>query len=184
MDPRKTQLSVPLLLSLQTQSGNRSVVGLVQDGGGPELDVSEAATPASAAGPVPSFSPSGAAASLPLQRLRSGFGMASDMTGADSAVQREPNSTGDGSGSPSPEGQPGTAPTPGSSHKAVVINNIDPQAQNRLQVQVPDAGGQPAWALPAGNPSGPIPAIGDEVTVQYDQGDTDHPTWSSDTTTP
>jgi hypothetical protein len=65
-----------------------------------------------------------------------------------------------------------------------VLSNVDPQGQDRLQVQVPDANIQAVWATPAGTASGSLPAIGDEVTVQFEQGDTDHPTWIASGTTP
>lgn len=70
--------------------------------------------------------------------------------------------------------------------RGVVLNNVDPMQQGRLQVQVPDVTGlAPAsWANPcvpiAGIQTGmvalPIPGSG--VWVEFEQGDPDHPIWT------
>lgn len=71
-------------------------------------------------------------------------------------------------------------------YRGVVLNNVDPMQQGRLQVQVPDVTGlSPAsWATPcvpiAGIQTGmvalPIPGSG--VWVEFEQGDPDHPIWT------
>jgi uncharacterized protein involved in type VI secretion and phage assembly len=71
-------------------------------------------------------------------------------------------------------------------YRGVVLNNVDPMQQGRLQVQVPDVTGLPpaSWAMPcvpiAGIQTGmvalPIPGSG--VWVEFEQGDPDHPIWT------
>ena len=63
-------------------------------------------------------------------------------------------------------------------YRGVVLNNIDPMQQGRLQIQVPDVSGlAPAsWAMPcvpiAGIQSGMValPVIGSGVWVEFEQG--------------
>ena len=70
-------------------------------------------------------------------------------------------------------------------YRGVVLNNVDPMQQGRLQVQVPDVAGlAPAsWAMPcvpvAGVQNGmmALPMIGSGVWVEFEQGDPDHPIW-------
>ncbi len=70
-------------------------------------------------------------------------------------------------------------------YRGVVLNNIDPLQQGRLQVQVPDVSGlAPAtWAMPcvpiAGIQNGMValPIIGSGVWVEFEQGDPDYPIW-------
>jgi Type VI secretion system/phage-baseplate injector OB domain len=71
-------------------------------------------------------------------------------------------------------------------YRGVVLNNVDPMPQGRLQVQVPDVTGLPpaSWAMPcvpiAGIQTGmvalPIPGSG--VWVEFEQGNPDHPIWT------
>jgi uncharacterized protein involved in type VI secretion and phage assembly len=71
-------------------------------------------------------------------------------------------------------------------YRGVVLNNVDPMQQGRLQIQVPDVTGLPpaSWAMPcvpiAGIQTGmvalPIPGSG--VWVEFEQGDPDHPIWT------
>jgi len=71
-------------------------------------------------------------------------------------------------------------------YRGMVLNNIDPMQQGRLQVQVPDiAGLTPAsWAMPcvpiAGVQNGmmALPVIGSGVWVEFEQGDADYPIWT------
>lgn len=70
-------------------------------------------------------------------------------------------------------------------YRGMVLNNIDPMMQGRLQVQVPDVAGlvPASWAMPcvpiAGLQAGMValPAIGAGVWVEFEQGNPDHPIW-------
>jgi len=67
----------------------------------------------------------------------------------------------------------------------MVLNNVDPMNQGRLQVQVPDVAGlvPASWAMPcvplAGLQNGmmALPVIGSGVWVEFEQGNPDHPIW-------
>jgi uncharacterized protein involved in type VI secretion and phage assembly len=71
-------------------------------------------------------------------------------------------------------------------YRGMVLNNVDPLNQGRLQVQVPDVAGlAPAsWAMPcvpiAGLQNGMValPVIGSGVWVEFEQGNPDHPIWT------
>ncbi|MGF1643982.1 MAG: phage baseplate assembly protein V [Thiotrichales bacterium] len=70
-------------------------------------------------------------------------------------------------------------------YRGMVLNNIDPMQQGRLQVQVPDVAGlAPAsWAMPcvpiAGIQNGmfALPIIGSGVWIEFEQGNPDYPIW-------
>lgn len=70
-------------------------------------------------------------------------------------------------------------------YRGMVINNIDPMQQGRIQVQVPDVAGlaPTSWAMPCvpftGMQSGAymLPQIGAGVWIEFEQGDPDHPIW-------
>ncbi|MCY1279757.1 hypothetical protein D9M68_150330 [compost metagenome] len=70
-------------------------------------------------------------------------------------------------------------------YRGMVLNNIDPMQQGRLQVQVPDVAGliPASWAMPcvpiAGLQNGMValPVIGSGVWVEFEQGNPDHPIW-------
>ena len=70
-------------------------------------------------------------------------------------------------------------------YRGMVLNNIDPMQQGRLQVQVPDVAGlvPTSWAMPcvpvAGIQNGmlALPMIGSGVWVEFEQGNPDHPIW-------
>lgn len=70
-------------------------------------------------------------------------------------------------------------------YRGMVLNNIDPMQQGRLQVQVPDVAGlAPAsWAMPcvpiAGLQNGMValPVIGSGVWIEFEQGNPEFPIW-------
>ncbi len=70
-------------------------------------------------------------------------------------------------------------------YRGVVLNNVDPLQQGRLQLQVPDVAGlmPSSWAMPcvplAGMNTGmfALPVIGSGVWVEFEQGDPDYPIW-------
>jgi uncharacterized protein involved in type VI secretion and phage assembly len=71
-------------------------------------------------------------------------------------------------------------------YRGMVLNNVDPMQQGRLQVQVPDVAGlvPASWAMPcvpiAGLQNGmmALPVIGSGVWVEFEQGNADYPIWS------
>jgi uncharacterized protein involved in type VI secretion and phage assembly len=71
-------------------------------------------------------------------------------------------------------------------YRGMVLNNIDPMQQGRLQVQVPDVAGliPGSWAMPClpftGKQMGlwAIPQIGTGVWIEFEQGNPDYPIWS------
>jgi uncharacterized protein involved in type VI secretion and phage assembly len=67
----------------------------------------------------------------------------------------------------------------GGTYRAVVMDNLDPLGENRVSVKVPDVGIESAWASPLAAGSR-VPSVGDEVLVQFEGGDTDHPVWHAD----
>jgi hypothetical protein len=85
------------------------------------------------------------------------------------AVQRDQTSV--------DNGQAAAQPADGT-HMGTVVNNVDPEGQNRLQVTVAELGPAPVWATPSAmSGGGPIPNIGDQVTVSFEGGDLSHPVW-------
>lgn len=65
-------------------------------------------------------------------------------------------------------------------YRAVVVDNLDPGSQNRLQVMVPDVWGQATfWAAPLVHDAA-VPGVGDNVWVSFERGDSDYPIWQSD----
>lgn len=71
-------------------------------------------------------------------------------------------------------------------YRATVLNNLDPQLQGRIQVQLADRYGlfPSTWAMPAlvfaGKASGIVaqPQVGSSVWVEFEAGDPDYPIWS------
>jgi uncharacterized protein involved in type VI secretion and phage assembly len=72
-------------------------------------------------------------------------------------------------------------------YRATVLNNVDPQIQGRIQVQLADHYGlfPSTWALPAFPFAGKgssgmvaLPAIGSSVWVEFEAGDRDFPIWT------
>jgi Type VI secretion system/phage-baseplate injector OB domain len=70
-------------------------------------------------------------------------------------------------------------------YRGLVLNNIDPLQQGRLQIQVPDVANiiPVSWAMPcvpiAGIQNGmfAMPIIGSGVWVEFEQGNADYPIW-------
>lgn len=70
-------------------------------------------------------------------------------------------------------------------YRGVVLNNVDPMQQGRLQLQVPDVSSllPTTWAMPcvpiAGIQNGmfALPIVGSGVWVEFEQGDPDFPIW-------
>lgn len=68
----------------------------------------------------------------------------------------------------------------GGAYRAVVIDHVDPIGQSRLQVSVPDVGLEATWATCClTSHSESVPAVGEEVTVVFQGGDTERPVWQS-----
>jgi uncharacterized protein involved in type VI secretion and phage assembly len=71
-------------------------------------------------------------------------------------------------------------------YRATVMNNVDPQLQGRIQVQLADRYGMfpSTWALPAfafaGKGAGivSLPQVASAVWVEFEAGDPDYPVWS------
>ena len=73
-----------------------------------------------------------------------------------------------------------TGPVPGydGAYRGIVLNTSDPEAANRIQVQVPDVPGADGMWARAEQSQASLPSIGDEVTVRFENGDENHPQWS------
>lgn len=71
-------------------------------------------------------------------------------------------------------------------YRATVLNNLDPQNQGRIQVQLGDRYGlfPSTWALPSfafagrGSAMVAIPQLGSSVWVEFEAGDPDFPIWT------
>lgn len=72
-------------------------------------------------------------------------------------------------------------------YRATVLNNLDPQNQGRIMVQLGDHYGlfPSTWAMPAfvfaakgGAGLVALPQIGSAVWIEFEAGDTDYPIWT------
>ena len=71
-------------------------------------------------------------------------------------------------------------------YRGTVINNVDPQMQGRIQVQLADHYGMfpSTWALPAFPFAGKgaaivaLPQVASSVWVEFEAGDPDYPIWT------
>lgn len=71
-------------------------------------------------------------------------------------------------------------------YRATVLNNVDPQFQGRIQVQLGDRYGlfPSTWAMPsfpfAGKSAAMValPQVGSMVWIEFEAGDADYPIWS------
>ena len=72
-------------------------------------------------------------------------------------------------------------------YRATVLNNLDPQSQGRIQVQLADKYGMfpSTWAMPSFPFAGEaqsgavaLPGVGSMVWVEFEAGDIDYPIWS------
>ena len=63
-------------------------------------------------------------------------------------------------------------------YKAIVLDNIDPLFELRLQIEVPALSLSGLWALPC-VPVGTsnVPQIGSGVWIMFEQGNIRHPVW-------
>jgi uncharacterized protein involved in type VI secretion and phage assembly len=64
--------------------------------------------------------------------------------------------------------------------RGICINNLDPQAHGRVQVQVPGVFGDQdaSWAMPCralGTPGAAPPSVGQAVWVMFEGGDASRP---------
>lgn len=67
----------------------------------------------------------------------------------------------------------GETPSLDGTHRGTVVSNADPAGLGRLYVQVPGVS-DGVWAAP----EQPPPAVGEEVSVQFDGGSAEHARWS------
>jgi hypothetical protein len=69
----------------------------------------------------------------------------------------------------------------GGSYWGRVVGDQDPLGEQRLQVVVPEIFGDagPAWARASREPGDDraLPAIGDDIWIWFEAGDTDYPVW-------
>lgn len=65
----------------------------------------------------------------------------------------------------------------GATYRGTVINNVDPDGHRRVGVQVPDVSTESMWAM-AEQSDAALPAIGDEVSIRFQDGNVEHPLWS------
>ena len=68
-------------------------------------------------------------------------------------------------------------------YRGMVLNNIDPMQQGRLQVQVPEVANviPLTWAMPCvpfGSSRREVPPVGADVWIQFEQGDPSRPVWT------
>ena len=63
-------------------------------------------------------------------------------------------------------------------YRGLVLGNLDPIQQNRLEVTVPEVDPSTAWAVPSDEVRYlEPPGVGSEVWVEYENGDPAYPRW-------
>ena len=62
-------------------------------------------------------------------------------------------------------------------YRGTVVDNVDPGGYRRVLVQVPDVSTETMWAMPE-HEGAALPAVGDEVSIRFRDGDVEHPQWS------
>jgi Type VI secretion system/phage-baseplate injector OB domain len=65
-------------------------------------------------------------------------------------------------------------------YRAIVVDDADPLQQGRLQVSIPEVTGDSCpWATPGLflGPDDPVPQVGADVWVEFEQGDPLYPVW-------
>jgi hypothetical protein len=72
----------------------------------------------------------------------------------------------------------------GGTYRGRVVDNADPQMENRLRVLVPEIFGTDAVWARASLPPGEVhlPAVDEDVWVSFEHGDSDYPVWQPSAT--
>ena len=70
----------------------------------------------------------------------------------------------------------------GGTYRGSVVDDADPEQQNRLRVLVPEIfGTDSVWAEPSlAHAGGPTPGVGEDVWVSFRRGDSDEPVWQAE----
>ena len=64
-------------------------------------------------------------------------------------------------------------------YRGFVVSNDDPAQLHRLQVTVPDVDAGATWAIPSVDfQDAPVPDVGAEVWIDYENGDPAYPRWT------
>ena len=80
-------------------------------------------------------------------------------------------------GTPPATAQPAEHGRFNATYRGVVVDNVDPLGSGRVSVQVPDVSTENMWAA-AETSGAALPAVGDDVSVRFQDGDVNHPMWS------
>ena len=64
-------------------------------------------------------------------------------------------------------------------YRGFVVSNDDPAQLHRIEVTVPDVDPGAMWASPSVNfQDAPVPEVGSEVWIEYENGDPAYPRWT------